>query len=179
VKPTRSDYCQYLLVSQTNYTLTNFADHSQGMSHDGINRYLRNDRVVGSDVWRSVKNDIIPSPKAYVVFDDTALDKNFSKRIELVRRQYSGNAHGLIKGIGVVTCVYVNSDMNSYWIIDFRSYDPDGDGNSKLDHVQDMLNNVMHHKNLPCSAVLMDTWYATRQMMRFIEALNCGCTTAH
>ncbi len=29
----RLDYCQYLLVSQVNYTLTNFADHAEGLSH--------------------------------------------------------------------------------------------------------------------------------------------------
>jgi len=28
-KVTRLDYCQYLLVSQTNYTLTNFAEHCE------------------------------------------------------------------------------------------------------------------------------------------------------
>jgi hypothetical protein len=89
-----------------------------------------------------------------------------------VRRQYSGNAHGLIKGIGVVNCVYVNPDIDAYWIIDFRVYDPEGDGKNKLDHVQEMLANVVHHKCLPFAAVLMDTWYATRQMMRFIEALH-------
>ncbi len=27
-------YCQYLLSSQINYTLTNFADHSKGINHD-------------------------------------------------------------------------------------------------------------------------------------------------
>jgi hypothetical protein len=27
--------------------------------------------------------------------------------IEMVRRQWSGNAHAVISGIGVVTCVYV------------------------------------------------------------------------
>ena len=42
------------------------------------------------------------------MFDDTVLDKDSSFKIELVRKQYSGNAHGLIKGIGVVNCVYVN-----------------------------------------------------------------------
>jgi hypothetical protein len=26
---TRLDYCQYLLVSQINYTLTNYADHNK------------------------------------------------------------------------------------------------------------------------------------------------------
>ena len=38
--PTRLDYCQYLLSSSINYTLTHFADHSQQFSHEMINRYL-------------------------------------------------------------------------------------------------------------------------------------------
>jgi len=37
----RLDYCQYLLVSQINYTLTNFAEHSEKFSHDALNRYLQ------------------------------------------------------------------------------------------------------------------------------------------
>jgi hypothetical protein len=36
---TRLDYCQYLLVSQINYTLTNFADPCEQCRHDAINRY--------------------------------------------------------------------------------------------------------------------------------------------
>ena len=44
-KPTRVDYCQYLLSTPLNYTLTHFADHSETFSfHDQINRYLANDR---------------------------------------------------------------------------------------------------------------------------------------
>ena len=39
------DYCQYLLSSQTNYILTNFAEHLQTFSHDTINRYLRNEHL--------------------------------------------------------------------------------------------------------------------------------------
>ena len=46
--------------------------------------------------------------RSYVLFDNMVLDKYHSRRIELVRRQYSGNAHGAIIGIGLVTCVYVN-----------------------------------------------------------------------
>ena len=44
-KVTRLDYCQYLLSSQINYTLTNFADHAEQFSHDAINRYLAGDRI--------------------------------------------------------------------------------------------------------------------------------------
>ncbi|MGF1591147.1 MAG: transposase, partial [Pleurocapsa sp.] len=35
------DYCQYLMATQINYTLTNFAEHSSKFSHDKINRFLR------------------------------------------------------------------------------------------------------------------------------------------
>ncbi len=110
--------------------------------------------------------------EGYVLFDDTVLDKNASFAIELVRRQYSGNAKQVIKGIGVVTCVYVHPALDLFWLIDYRIYDPDGDGKSKLDHVREILTNVVYHKQLPFQAVLMDTWYATKDLMLFIESLQ-------
>lgn len=54
----------------------------------------------------------------------------------------------MIKGIGVVTCVYVNPQTDQFWIIDYRIYDPDGDGKTKLEHVQDMLLNCVYQKRL-------------------------------
>ena len=32
------DYCQYLLSSPVNYTVTNLANHLDGVSHDRIHR---------------------------------------------------------------------------------------------------------------------------------------------
>src|ERR1041384_7277955 len=155
-KVSRLDYCQSLLVSQINYTLTNFADHCDRFSHDAINRYLRGERITPRLVWDNVHSQVVVTERGYLVFDDTVLDKNYSGSIELVRRQYSGNAHGVIKGIGVVTCVYVNPATDQFWLIDYRIYDPDGDGKSKLDHVREMLTHVVYHKQLPFQAVLMD-----------------------
>ena len=134
---TRLDYCQYLLVSQINYTLTNFADHCEQFSHDAINRYSRRTDYAAwcGTTCAGTKSD----PRGYILFDDTVLDKNCSFAIELVRHQYSGNAKAVIKGIGVVTCVYVNPETDQFWLIDYRIYDPDGDGKSKLDHVREML----------------------------------------
>lgn len=169
---TRLDYCQYLLSSQINYTLTNFASHSEKFSHDAINRYLAGEKITPRLVWEQVQPQMVVSLNGYLVFDDTVVDKNFSRLIELVRPQYSGNAHGIIKGIGVVTCVYVNPECDRFWIIDYRVYDPDGDGKTKLAHVHDMLQNVVYQKQLPFRAVLMDTWYATKDMMLAIEGLQ-------
>jgi antitoxin component of RelBE/YafQ-DinJ toxin-antitoxin module len=168
----RLDYCQYLLVSQINYTLTNFADHCERLSHDAVNRYLRGERITPRLVWDNVRSQVAETQRGYVVFDDTVLDKNYSHSIELVRRQYSGNAHGVIKGIGVVTCVYVNPERDQFWLIDYRIYDPKGDGRTKLDHVREMLRNVAQEKQLPFQAVLMDAWYATKELMLYIESLR-------
>src|SRR5215211_1782536 len=171
-KVSRLDYCQYLLVSQINYTLTNFADHSERLSHDAVNRYLRGERITPRLVWDNVRSQVVETERGYVIFDDTVLDKNYSSSIELVRRQYSGNAHGIIRGIGVVTCVYVNPEADQFWLIDYRIYDPEGDGKTKLDHVREMLQNVAHQKHLPFQAVLMDAWYATKDLMLYIESLS-------
>ena len=169
---TRLDYCQYLLVSQLNYTLTNYAEHTERFSHDMVNRYLAEDVIRPRLVWENVVDQVVTSPYGFIVFDDTVLDKRYSQRIELVRRQYSGNAHAVIKGIGVVTCVYVNPQVDRFWIIDYRIYDPDGDGKSKLDHLQEMLHHCVYAKQLPFWAVLMDTWYATKDVMLSIEQLD-------
>ena len=170
--PTRLDYCQYLLSSPVNYTLTNFADHVERMSHDSVNRFLSNEKMTPRLVWDNVRDLITPDDDGCIIFDDTIIDKDFSHKIQMVRRQYSGNAHGIIKGIGMVNCVYVNPKTEDSWIVDYRIFDPDTDGKTKLDHVRDMLSNLVHHKGLPFRRVLMDTWYATRALMLFIEALG-------
>jgi Transposase DDE domain len=172
LKPTRIDYCQFLLSSHTNFTITHYAEHTRNFSHDAINRYLRRDKMTGSMIWEHVKGDVIASPQGCIVFDDSILDKNHSHRIELVRRQYSGNAHGLIKGIGMVNCLYVNPETGQYWVIDFRLFDPEGDGKSKLDHVQDMLDLLCSSRSLAFNRVLVDSWYATKELMLYIEALG-------
>jgi hypothetical protein len=124
----------------------NFADHSEKFSHDALNRYVAGEQLRPKLTWENVKGQVVQTPKGFLIFDDTVADKNFSHEIELVRRQYSGNAHSVIKGIGVVTYVYVNPELDQFWIIDYRLYDPDRDGKTKPDHVQEMLVNCIYHR---------------------------------
>lgn len=39
---TRVDYCQYLLSSQTNYTIINFSDYVDDLSDDRVRRKISN-----------------------------------------------------------------------------------------------------------------------------------------
>ena len=171
-KPTRLDYCQYLLSTPINYTLTHFAEHCEKFSHDQINRYLAGDRLRPRYVWEAVKPHLEQTPQGYIIFDDTLVDKRYAKKIGLSKIQYSGNAHGKINGIGIVTCVYVNPVLDRFWVIDYRIYDLQSDGKTKLDHVQDMLSVLVHARKVAFSTVLMDTWYATKSVMLHIESLE-------
>jgi hypothetical protein len=169
---TKLDYCQYLLSSPINYTVTNLADHLDGISHDRINRYLRGEKLTARLLWENVKPVLQASETGYVLFDDPVLDKRYSASIELTRRQYSGNEHRVIRGIGLISCVYVNGETGQFWVIDYRVYDPDGDGQSKLDHVSAMLKGVIYSKQLPFTSVLMDSWYATQSLMAQVDQLE-------
>ena len=171
-KYSRLDYCQYLLSSQVNYTITNLADHLKTVSHDRINRYLRGEKFTPNLLWEELKNSIELDSEGVIIFDDTVLNKKHSYQIELVRKQYSGNEKKVIKGIGVVNCVYVNLKTGNFWIIDYRIYDPEGDGLSKLDHVKNMLINLVYHKELEFKTVLMDSWYAAKNIILLIEKLE-------
>lgn len=169
---TRENYCQYLISSQTNYTLTNYANHVEHVSHDLVKLFLQTERLTASDVWKQVKVDIVESAHGYIVFDDTVLDKSYSKKIDSVRFQYSGNAHGIIRGIGLLNCIYVNPETEQFWVIDYRVFDPDKDGKTKVQHLKEMLLNLVHHKKLAFKTVLMDSWYANYQLMLFIHHLG-------
>jgi hypothetical protein len=161
-----------LLSSQINYTITNLAEHLEQISHDKINRYLKNEKLTPRILWDNVKDLIVFDENAYIIFDDTVLDKRFSEEMEIVRRQYSGNEHGVVKGIGIVNCIYVNPKTLQFWVIDYRIFDPENDGLTKVDHVKNMLISLVYKRNLPFDTVLMDTWYAVNKLMLYIDSLD-------
>ena len=92
--------------------------------------------------------------------DDTVLDKRY-RNIALARRQIRGNAKGVMRCGDLC--------LDRFWVIDYRVYDPQTDGKSKLDHVKEMLSHSVYHKHLLFSTVLMDSWYAAKDLMLYIE----------
>ena len=173
MKVTAQLYGQFLVSSQVNYTGTYLAEYLEGLSHDNVQYFLKTQRFTPRQLWQQVRPQVVLSARGYVLFDDTVLDKHHSRRIELVRRQYSGNAHGVIAGIGLVNCVYVNPETDQFWLIDYRLFAPDNDGKTKLDHVADMLKQLAPH-GIAYRTVLMDSWYATTKLFKWL--LDAGKT---
>jgi hypothetical protein len=171
MKTTAQMYQQFLLSSQINYTCTYLSEHFEGLDENSVYRFLSGNKLTARMVWEKAQETLILAPNGYILFDDTVLDKNFSQAISGVRSQYSGNEKKVIKGIGLVGCVYYNADIDRYWVIDFRLFDPERDGKTKLDHMQEMLS-MLSYREVPYRTVLMDTWYATTEMMLRIADLH-------
>ena len=68
--------------------------------------------------------------------------------------------------------MYANPLHDRFWLVDYRIYDPQGDGKTKLDHLKDMLSLLVYQKRLPFTAVWMDRWYATKTVLLHIESLQ-------
>jgi hypothetical protein len=164
-----ADYAQFIWTTFVNFTQTYMADHHDTISHDSTNYWLRKNKIKPHLLWKSVKSDVIFSERSYLIFDDTVIDKSHSHAIEMVKKHYSGNAHGIVEGIPLVSCVYYNPDVDRYWVIDFRIFDIECDGKSKIDHVIDMIANIMEFKKISFKGVLMDTWYATAEVMQHLH----------
>ena len=104
MKVTAHFYGQFLVSNQANYTGTYLAEPLDGLTHDNVGYFLKTSHFTPRRPWQQVRPQVVLSARDYVLFDDTVPDKHHSRRIELVRRQYSGNAHGVIAGIGRVNC---------------------------------------------------------------------------
>jgi hypothetical protein len=167
---TKRQYVQYLISTPVHYTCTNLANHLEGVSHDAVNDYLRRERNTARQLWELAEPLINNHPRAYLIVDDSVQDKRHSQVMELVKRQYSGNVHGLVKGIGIVNLVH--SDGTDYNPIDFRVYAPEADGLTKNDHFRDMVREAYQKKGIEAQTILFDSWYAASDNLKFIHRLG-------
>jgi hypothetical protein len=168
---TPNDYCQFLTSSHINYTCTYFADHKDIFSHDRITRFLANSSFDPKTIFHKTTKLITFSPNGYLIFDDSVIDKNTSSKIEMVRKQWSGNKHKVIKGIGLIGCVYYNPDIDEFWLLDYRLYDIETDKKKKTDHMLDMLDEFEKF-NILYRTVLCDAAYSTVKLFNKLEYLN-------
>lgn len=165
---TKKQYVEYLLSTPFNYTCTNMAEHLRTVSHDVVNNFLSEERLTSSDLWKTVNKLIVDSSEACIIVDDSVQDKRHSNAIEMVKNQYSGNEHGLVKGIGIVNMVHSGGKGKDFYPIDFRIYNPEDDGKTKNDHFQDMFASL-EIKKLQAKTILFDCWYASVDNLKLIH----------
>ncbi|MCP4944794.1 MAG: transposase [Planctomycetaceae bacterium] len=167
---TKRQYVEYLISTPANYTCSNLARHLDDVSHDAVTDYLQRDKLTAGHLWALARHLINDSEDACLIVDDSVQAKRHARKIEMVKRQYSGNEHGLVRGIGVVNLVH--SDGEDYFPIDYRIYAPEADGKTKNDHFRAMVLNAKRDKQLPAQTILFDSWYAAWQNLKLIHRLD-------
>ena len=167
---TKKQYIEYLISTPVNYTCTHLANHLDRISHDVITDYLRREKQTAREVWKLAEGLIENRPEGYLILDDSVQEKPHSQAIELVKRQYSGNTHSLVKGIGIVNLVH--STGAEYYPIDFRVYAPQADGLTKNEHFRDLLRRAYSEKGIQAETILFDRWYAAAENLKFIHRLG-------
>jgi hypothetical protein len=73
------------------------------VSHDVVADFLGSEHITAHGVWELVEKLLEDSSEAFMLVDDSVQDKRYSQFIELVKLQYSGAEHGLVRGIGIVS----------------------------------------------------------------------------
>ena len=169
---TKQQYVEYLISTVDNFTGTNLAEHLDEVSHDTITDYLQTERLTARTLWELVEGLIIDSPESFLIVDDSVQDKRYSRFIELVKLQYSGAEHGLVRGIGIVNLVHSAGAKQDFYPIDYRIYAPDQDGKSKNDHFMDMVKNALSDKQILAKYILFDTWYASVANLKLVHRLG-------
>ena len=169
---TKQQYVEYLICTVGNYTGTHLAEHLDQVSHDVISDYLRSEHLTPRSVWELVANLIEDSPGAFLLVDDSVQDKRYSRFIELVKLQYSGAEHGLVRGIGVVNLVHSAGDGKDFYPIDYRVYAPEQDGKTKNDHFAELVINAVFAKKIKAKRILFDSWYASADNLKLVDRLD-------
>jgi len=169
---TKLQYVEFLICTIANYTGTHLAEHLDAVSHDVVTDFLQSERFTPRQLWELVAGLIQDSPEAFLLVDDSVQDKRYSRFIELVRTQYSGAEHGLVRGIGLVNLVHSAGAAGEFYPIDYRIFAPDVDGKTKNEHFREMLLRAVAEKQLKARTLLFDSWYAGADNLKLIHRLG-------
>ena len=169
---TKQQYVEYLICTVGNFTSTNLAEHLDEVSHDTITDYLQTERLTAGSLWKLVESLVVDNSDAFLIVDDSVQDKRYSRFIELVKLQYSGAAHGLVRGIGIVNLVHSAGAKQDFYPIDFRIYAPDQDGKTKNEHFVEMVRNAISEKQIQAKRILFDSWYASANNLKLVHRLG-------
>ena len=162
-------YIEYLLSTFGNYTCSHLAEILD-CSHDAVSDALRGHSLKPRGFWDWVRPHcpLERRRRGVMILDDSVLDKNFSEKIENAYRQWSGNAHKVITGIGLVNWLHYDPVTDDYLPIDYRIWDRERDGKSKHDHAREMFAKALEREFCP-DWVLFDAWYASVALMKMVD----------
>ena len=163
-------YCIFLKVTSKRYSALSLSEVSPiELSHDSISRWLENTHCQPKDFW-SAAAPHVRETKGVIIADETILNKSRSEKIKLVRWQYSGTEHNIVRGIGMLNFLWVD-EKEEICPMDLRIYEPKEDGKTKNDHFRELLR-IAKRREVNPEAVIADSWYSSLDNLKMIRDLG-------
>jgi hypothetical protein len=106
---------------------------------------------------------------AYLVLDDSTLEKPYSEFNALVYRHWSGKQKAVVSGINLITLLW--TDGTRCVPIDYRVFDKDRDRKTRNDHFAEMLL-AAHKRGLNPQMVCFDSWYGSVENLKLCRSLG-------
>lgn len=162
-------YVNFLTASQKQFSGVELSKVSpEPMAHDSVSRWLSSAKLTPKLLWQQSQT-LVNKRTGYLILDDSVLDKPYSQKMALVKKQYSGKHRSLVSGIDLVTLLW--TDGSSLIPTDYRIYDPARDGKSRNDHGREMLLQAAKRDFQP-TYVLMDSWYTAIDNFKALDSLH-------
>lgn len=134
-------------------------------THDFLSRLLHCLEPDPESLWDEVR-PLIRQKTGVLVIDDSTLENLQAQHIELVAHHWSGNHQAVVRGINLITALWL--DGNRLYPLDYRIFNKNTDGKTKNDHFAD-LTTAVRARGLQPRAVLFDGWYASVENLKEVR----------
>ncbi len=163
------DYIDFLMASPKSFSCTEAEkvqpDQEYGPSHDPINRMLYR-LSSDTEALRHEAARFTGLSHGFPISDDSASDKPYAEKIQMVTYHRSGRHHSVVKGINPVTLL--RTDGDAHIPCDYRIYRKEADGRTENGHFTGMLHKAGERGVCP-GYVLSDSRYASLENLRLIR----------
>lgn len=174
-------YTDYLITSTSQTTATGLSKLlPDEISHDKITRFLSSEDYTSKQLWHLVKPIIreVSMEEGILVFDDSISEKPYTEENELVCWHYDHSKGRSVKGINLLTGLYVGKDDISlpvvYDLIRKDKTTKEGkrkSSKSKNARMLECLSATINNR-LAFAWVITDVWFASSDNMIAIKGYD-------
>ena len=173
-------YTDYLITSTNQTTATGLSKLlPDTISHDKITRFLSSEDYTSKQLWKLVKPIIreVSIEEGILVFDDSISEKPYTEENELVCWHYDHSKGRSVKGINMLTGLYVGKDDISLPVVyDLIRKDTTTEGKrksskSKNERMLECLSPTISNR-LAFGWVITDVWFASSDNMIAIKGYD-------
>ncbi len=107
-------YTDYLRVSFGQDSATGLARLLPEISHDQVTRFLSQQELTDTDLWKIVKPHLrrIQSQEAVLIIDDSVEEKPYTDESELICWHFDHTQNRIVKGFILLSALYLSQDTS-------------------------------------------------------------------